>query len=128
MIEFGTWAGRKMAIPRALLICVALYLCYLIAIARATATWQIYLASGLAGFAAAGMISLPITCLLDMIRDGPSLPASLVAVIAFAGGGLGARLFALGITPGGYPAPAVLNRACGTLGATFLIFMERRRT
>lgn len=116
-----------MVIPRALLICAALYLCYLVAIAWATATWQVYLASGVAGFAAAGMISQPIPYLLNMIRDRPGLSASLIAVNAFAGGGLGACVFALGTTLGGYPAAALLSGVCGSLGATLLIFLERRR-
>lgn len=124
---FWTWASRRLAIPRALLICAVLYLGYLTAIAWATAPWQVYLASGLAGFAAAGMISLPITYLLDMIRDRPGLSASLIAVNAFAGGGLGACVFALGTSLGGYPAAAMLSGLCGTLGASLLIFMERRR-
>jgi MFS family permease len=124
---FWTWATRRLAIPRALLICAVLYLCYLAAIANATAPWQVYLASGLAGLAAAGMISLPITYLLDMIRDRPGLSASLIAVNAFAGGGLGACVFALGTTLGGYSAAAVLSGICGTLGATLLVYLERRR-
>lgn len=125
---FWTRVSRTMAIPRALLICAGLYLCYLTAIAWATAPWQVYLASGLAGLAAAGMISLPITYLLDMIRDRPGLSASLIAVNAFAGGGLGACIFALGTSLGGYPAAAMLSGLCGTLGASLLLFMERRRT
>ena len=123
------WARvtRKMAIPQALLVCAVLYLGYLGAIAAASATWQIYLASGLAGFAAAGMISLPISYLLDLIRDRPGLSASLIAVNGFAGGGLGACVFALGTTMGGYSAAAVLSGIFGTFGAMLLIFLERRR-
>jgi SET family sugar efflux transporter-like MFS transporter len=124
---FWTRATRKMAIPQALMICAVLYLGYLGAIASASAPWQIYLASGLAGFAAAGMISLPISYLLDLIRDRPGLSASLIAVNGFAGGGLAACVFALGTTLGGYSVAAVLSGIFGTLGAALLIFLERRR-
>lgn len=124
---FWVRASRKIAITHALLICAVLYLGYLAAIAWATATWQVYLASGLAGFAAAGMISLPISYLLDLIRDRPGLSASLIAVNGFAGGGLGACLFALGTTLGGYPAAALLSGIGGTLGALLLILLERRK-
>lgn len=68
---FWVRATRRLAVTHALLICAGLYLGYLAAIALATAPWQVYLASCLAGFAAAGMISLPISYLLDLIRDRP---------------------------------------------------------
>ncbi|MBI1172307.1 MFS transporter [bacterium] len=124
---FWARASRRMTIAQALLICAVLYLAYLAAMALATATWQIYLASLVAGFAAAGMISLPINYLLDLIRDRPGLSASLIAVNACAGGGLGAGIFALGTSLGGYSGAAVLSGTAGTLGALMITFLERRR-
>ena len=124
---FWVRATRRLAVTHALLICAVLYLGYLTAIALATAPWQVYLASGLAGFAAAGMISLPISYLLDLIRDRPGLSASLIAVNMFAGRALGAGVFGLGTGLGGYAVAAVLSGLGGTLGAALLVALERRR-
>lgn len=124
---FWVRATRRLAVTHALLICAALYLGYLAAIALAVAPWQVYLASGLAGFAAAGMISLPISYLLDLIRDRPGLSASLIAVNMFAGGALGAGVFGLGTAIGGYAVAAILSGLGGTLGAALLVGLERRR-
>lgn len=124
---FWVRATRRLAVTHALLICAGLYLGYLAAIALATAPWQVYLASCLAGFAAAGMISLPISYLLDLIRDRPGLSASLIAVNMFAGGALGAGVFGLGTAIGGYAVAAILSGLGGTLGAALLVGLERRR-
>ena len=124
---FWVRATRRLAVTHALLICAGLYLGYLAAIALATAPWQVYLASCLAGFAAAGMISLPISYLLDLIRDRPGLSASLIAVNMFAGGALGAGVFGLGTAIGGYAVAAILSGLGGTLGATLLVGLERGR-
>lgn len=124
---FWTWMLRWLSLTRALFITAALYLCYLIGIAAATEVWQIYAASLVAGFAAAGIISLPISYLLDLIRDRPGLSASLIAVNMFAGGALGAGVFALGTGIGGYPAAAILSGIAGLIGAGLLLFEERRR-
>lgn len=124
---FWVRATRRLAVTHALLICAGLYLGYLAAIALATAPWQVYLASCLAGFAAAGMISLPISYLLDLIRDRPGLSASLIAVNMFAGGALGAGVFGLGTAIGGYAVAAILSGLGGTLGAALLVGLERGR-
>lgn len=124
---FWARATRTLAITHALMICSALYLAYLSAIAMASAPWHVYLASGLAGFAAAGMISLPISYLLDLIRDRPGLSASLIAVNMCAGGGISAVVFAIGTMFGGYGLAAVLSGIAGCGGAALLIFMERKQ-
>ena len=124
---FWVHATRRLAMTHALLICAGLYLLYLAGIALATAPWQVYLASCLAGFAAAGMISLPISYLLDLIRDRPGLSASLIAVNMFAGGALGAGVFWLGTAISGYALAAVISGLGGTAGATLLVALERRR-
>jgi MFS family permease len=124
---FWVRATRHLAVTHALLICAGLYLVYLAGIAMATAPWQVYLASFLAGFAAAGMISLPISYLLDLIRDRPGLSASLIAVNMFAGGALGAGVFGLGTAIGGYALAAVISGLGGTAGAGLLVALERRR-
>jgi MFS transporter, SET family, sugar efflux transporter len=123
---FWARATRSLSLTHALLICAVLYLGYLAGIALANAPWQVYLASLLAGFAAAGMISLPISYLLDLIKDRPGLSASLIAVNMFAGGGLSAGVFALGTSFGGYGTAAVLSGLAGCAGAALLIALERR--
>ncbi len=124
---FWVRATRHLAMTHALLICAGLYLVYLASIALATAPWQVYLASCLAGFAAAGMISLPISYLLDLIRDRPGLSASLIAVNMFAGGALGAGVFGLGTAMGGYAMAAVISGLGGVAGAGLLVALERGR-
>lgn len=118
--------ARAMHLTTALAITSAIYFCYLGGIAVASAPWHVYLASVAAGFAAAGIISLPISYLLDLIKDRPGLSASLIAVNMFFGGALGAGIFALGTGLGGYPAAAILSGGCGLLGAVLLVTLERR--
>ncbi|NPD16019.1 MFS transporter [Xinfangfangia sp. D13-10-4-6] len=122
------WASatRRISVVKALMITSALYLVYLVAIAFSTAVWQIWVASVVAGFAAAGIISLPISYLLDLICDRPGLSASLIAVNMFLGGAIGAGVFALGTWIGGYPAASVLAGVAGVLGAGLLIVQEKR--
>lgn len=123
---FWARATRSLALTHALLICAVLYLGYLAGISLANAPWQVYLASLLAGFAAAGMISLPISYLLDLIKDRPGLSASLIAVNMFAGGGLSAGVFALGTSFGGYGTAAILSGFAGCAGAALLLGLERK--
>ena len=123
---FWAWAVLRMSLVTALLINAALYLCYLGGVALAVAPWQIYMASLVAGFSAAGIISLPISYLLDLIRDRPGLSASLIAVNMFLGGAIGAGIFAFGSWLGGYPAAAVLSGLAGVLGAALLYVPQRQ--
>jgi MFS transporter, SET family, sugar efflux transporter len=123
---FWAWAVRGHQVVPALLIAATLYMTYLVAIAFSVAPWQVYAASLIAGFSAAALISLPISYLLDLIRDRPGLSASLLSVNMFLGGGLGAGVFALGTTLGGYGTTAVLSGGLGVLGALMLYALERR--
>lgn len=123
---FWAWAVRGHQILPALLIAASLYFVYLAAIATAHAPWQVYAASLIAGFAAAALVSLPISYLLDLIRNRPGLSASLLSVNMFLGGGLGAGVFALGTEVGGYGATAILSGGLGVVGATLLMLLERR--
>ncbi|WP_112310575.1 MFS transporter [Pseudogemmobacter bohemicus] len=124
---FWTRVTRSMPLIHALAITAALYLVYLTALAFAAAVWQIWAASLIAGFAAAGIISLPISYLLDLIRDRPGLSASLIAVNMFLGGALGAGVFAFGSWIGGYPAASILSGVGGVLGAGLLLGLESRK-
>lgn len=123
---FWAHVTRRLHLTRALLVTAALYLCYLAAIAAASSPWQVYAASVVAGFAAAGIISLPISYLLDMIHDRPGLSASLIAVNMFLGGAFGAAIFAAGAALGGYGLAALLSGAAGVAGAACLILLERK--
>ncbi|UTH46693.1 MFS transporter [Loktanella salsilacus] len=117
---------RRIHLTTALAISAALYLAYLIAIAGATVPWHVYAASVVAGIAAAGIISLPISYLLDLIRNRPGLSASLIAVNMFLGAALGSAIFALGTAIAGYGTASVLGGVAGVAGAALLIVMERR--
>ncbi|MFT4150640.1 MAG: hypothetical protein QM656_10635 [Paracoccaceae bacterium] len=123
---FWAHVTRHIHLTTALLVTAALYLAYLLGLAFALAPWQVYAASMVAGLAAAGIISLPISYLLDLIRDRPGLSASLIAVNMFAGGAIGAGIFALGTSVGGYPAAAILSGIAGIAGAGLLRGAERR--
>lgn len=118
--------ARTMHLTTALTITAAIYFCYLAGISAASQPWHVYLASVAAGFAAAGIISLPISYLLDLIKDRPGLSASLIAVNMFFGGALGAGVFALGTGIGGYPAAALMSGLGGVLGALLLVSLERK--
>ncbi|SFR54415.1 Na+/melibiose symporter [Yoonia tamlensis] len=124
-IFFWAWVVRRIKMTTALLISAGLYLVYLALIAVASAPGHVYAASLIAGFAAAGIISLPISYLLDLIKNRPGLSASLIAVNMFLGAALGALFFAIGTTIGGYGTASVLGGIGGVLGACSLVYLER---
>ncbi len=129
VIFMVVWANAVMRIrlTTALAMSAVLYLVYLSAIAVATAPWHVYAASVIAGISAAGIISLPISYLLDLIRDRPGLSASLIAVNMFLGAALGSGVFALGTWVGGYGTASVIGGLCGVVGAAMLVHAERVR-
>ena len=122
-----TWSLRVLHLTTALAIATVIYMGYALGIAGASQPWQIYAASILAGVGAAGIISIPISYLLDLIADRPGLSASLIAVNMFMGGAIGAGIFALGAAVQGYPAAAIFSGVAGLAGAGLLIFLERRK-
>ena len=124
---FWVSALRYMRLTTALAISAVLYLVYLSAIAAATAPWHVYAASVIAGISAAGIISLPISYLLDLIRNRPGLSASLIAVNMFLGAALGSGVFALGAALSGYGLASVLSGGAGVIGALMLVYLERQR-
>ncbi len=126
-IFFWAWAVRSIRLTTALSITAALYFVYLVLISLASAPWHVYAASLIAGFAAAGVISLPISYLLDLIKGKPGLSASLIAVNMFLGAALGSLFFALGTTLGGYGTASILGGMGGILGAAILTYLERTR-
>lgn len=123
---FWTWSLRHLHLTTALAISTVIYLGYLLGIAMASEPWHIFAASVLAGIGAAGIISVPISYLLDLIRDRPGLSASLIAVNMFLGGAFGAGVFALGAAIQGYSVAAILSGLIGISGAFILIILERQ--
>ena len=123
-----TWSLKRLHLTTALAISTVIYMGYCLGIAFASEPWHVYAASILAGVAAAGIISIPISYLLDLISDRPGLSASLIAVNMFLGGAIGAGIFALGTSLQGYPAAAIISGMAGILGAGLLIYLERQKT
>lgn len=121
-----TWALRFLHLTTALAISTVIYMGYLAGIALAETPQHIFAASLLAGIGAAGIISIPISYLLDLIADRPGLSASLIAVNVFVAGAIGAGLFALGAAIQGYPAAAILSGLAGLAGAGLLFTLEKR--
>ncbi|MBA4489231.1 MFS transporter [Paracoccus sp. S1E-3] len=123
-----TWSLRYLHLTTALAAATVIYMGYCLGIAFASRPWHIYAASILAGVGAAGIISIPISYLLDLIKERAGLSASLIAVNMFMGGAIGAAIFALGAAVQGYPAAAILSGMAGIGGALLLIQLERGRT
>lgn len=119
---------KRVALMTALGWGMGLYAAYLVALGFATAPWHIYAASVVGGIGAAAIIALPISYLLDLIRDRPGLSASLIAVNMFLGAAIGAGIFAAGSAIGGHPAAAILGALVGLTGALMLSQLERRRS
>jgi len=116
---------KRVAVMTALSWGMAMYAAYLVALGFATAPWHIYAASVVGGIGAAAIIALPISYLLDMIRDRPGLSASLIAVNMFLGSAIGAGIFAAGSAIGGHSAAAILGAVVGLTGAMLLSQLER---
>ena len=121
-----TWSLRYLRLTTALAFAIGIYLFYLIGLALATDPMHVFAASILAGIGAAGIISIPISYLLDLISERPGLSASLIAVNMFLGGAFGAGVFAIGTAMQGYPAAALLSGLAGMLGAAILVWRERK--
>lgn len=101
-----------------------LYALYLVLQGLSTAVWQVYAQTLLSGFAAAAIISLPITYLQDLIADRPGLGSSLIAVNMFLGAGIGAIVFAIGTRIGDYGSTSILGAAVGCAGVVLLIILD----
>lgn len=121
-----TWSLGRLRLTVALAAATVIYMGYLLGLAVATKPMHIFAASLLAGIGAAGIISIPISYLLDLIRNRPGLSASLIAVNMFLGGAIGAGIFALGSALQGYPAAAIISGLAGIAGALILVSLERR--
>ncbi len=93
-----------------------LYALYMVLQGLITATWQAYALTLLSGFAAACIISMPITYLQNLIASRPGLGSSLIAVNIFLSAGLSALIFAVGTQLGGYGSASILGGVIGLAG------------
>lgn len=123
-ILFWGKAERWLTPVRALALGAGLYAAYLILQGLATERWHVYAQTLISGFAAAAIISLPITYLQDLIADRPGLGSSLIAVNIFLSAGLSAGIFALGTSIGDYGFASILGAIVGCLGIILLLVLE----
>ncbi len=106
----------------------ALYAVYLTLLGFSSAPWHVYALTPLSAFAAAALISIPITYIQDLIADRPGLGSSLISVNLFLSGGLSAILFALGTRFSDYSGTSELGACAGMLGCALLIYLDGRHT
>lgn len=126
-IIFWGWVEKRMPSIAALALGAALYALYLLLQGFSTETWHVYAQSLLSGFAAAAIISLPITYLQDLIADRPGLGSSLIAVNIFLGAGLSSLIFAVGTQFTDYGGTSILGALFGLAGVALLIFLDGPR-
>jgi membrane associated rhomboid family serine protease len=86
----------------------------------------VYLLTPLSGLGAAGIISLPITYLQNLIARRAGLGSSLIAVNIFLGGGLSSLLFSVGTAVSDYSHTAMLGAFAGLCGVALLGFLHKR--
>ncbi len=102
----------------------ALYVLYMVLQGLITKTWHAYALTLLSGFAAACIISLPITYLQNLIAERPGLGSSLIAVNVCLSAGLGAIVFAIGTRLGDYGFTSIVGAVVGCLGIILLLVLE----
>lgn len=104
-----------------------LYVAYMTLQGLVSETWQAYALTPLSGFAAAAIISLPITYLQHLIDDRPGLGSSLIAVNIFVSAGLSSAVFAIGTRIGDYGFTSILGAVVGLAGILLLILLDGKR-
>lgn len=101
------------------------YCLYLVLLGFVRDTTSVYLLTSLSGLGAAGIISIPITYLQNLIARRAGLGSSLIAVNIFLSGGLSALLFSLGTSISGYAGTSMLGAVAGLLGVLLLVLLRR---
>ncbi|WP_377291838.1 MFS transporter [Rhizobium sp. SG2393] len=104
-----------------------LYVLYMVLQGLITETWHAYALTLLSGFAAACIISLPITYLQNLIAERPGLGSSLIAVNICLSAGLSAVVFAIGTRLGDYGFTSILGGAIGLAGVGLLLILDGKR-
>ncbi|MDO1583549.1 MFS transporter [Rhizobium oryzicola] len=117
------WLGSIAALATG----AVLYVAYMVLQGLVSETWQAYALTPLSGFAAAAIISLPITYLQNLIADRPGLGSSLIAVNVFLSAGLSSLVFAIGTRIGEYGFTSILGGSVGFAGIVLLILLDGKR-
>jgi predicted MFS family arabinose efflux permease len=122
------WARIQLYIRAvtALAISAGLYAVYLTLLGLASAPWHVYALTLLSAFAAAALISIPITYIQDLIADRPGLGSSLISVNLFLSGGLSAILFAIGTRFSDYSGTSLLGALAGMIGLGLILYLDGR--
>ncbi|ACM39224.1 MULTISPECIES: MFS transporter [Rhizobium/Agrobacterium group] len=127
-ILFWGWVERKTSSVATLVAGSLIYCVYLLGLGLASRPEHVYLLSGIAGFGAAAIISVPITYLQNLIADRAGLGSSLIAVNIFLSGGLNSLLFAFGTGVSNYSGTAMLGALAGFCGILLLLILEKPRS
>lgn len=117
---------RKTSAATAIAASALLYCTYMIVLGLADTPMTVYLLTPLSGLGAAGILSLPITYLQNLISQRAGLGSSLIAVNVFLAGGLASILFSLGTTLSTYSHTAIFSACAGLCGVALLGFLHRR--
>ncbi|MBB4482419.1 MFS transporter [Rhizobium etli] len=118
--------ARKTGQMTALAAGTIIYALFLALLGFASAPWQLYALTLIAGIGAAAIISIPITYLQDLIADRPGLGSALISVNVFASAGIGALVFAAGTWVSNYSGTAILSAVTGLSGIALLGLLQRR--
>ena len=123
------WASllKQLDIVPILVIAGLIYAGFMVALAFATTTWQIYALTIPAAAGAAALLSMPLTYFQDLFPDRPGLGTSFNPINSFLGNGLTALTFAAGAHYLGYSGTAWLGVAMALFGIFGLALLERRR-
>ncbi|WP_082666071.1 MFS transporter [Aureimonas sp. AU4] len=118
---------RRINAVRALALGTAIYAVYLVLLGLAASPWHLYALTGISGFGAAALISIPITYLQDLVRGRPGLGSSLISVNFFMSGGVAAAIFALGTHVASYGGTSVIGGAATLAGGAMILALDGRR-
>ncbi|MQB19424.1 MFS transporter [Agrobacterium tumefaciens] len=125
-IFFWGWVETKTSAAVAIAASALIYCAYMLGLGLAKDPMTVYLLTPLSGLGAAGIISLPITYLQNLIARRAGLGSSLIAVNIFLGGGLSSLLFSVGTAVSDYSHTAMLGAFAGLCGVALLGFLHKR--
>lgn len=124
-IVVWSWIELRTSSVRAIAASATVYSLYLLLLGLVRDTASVYLLTLVSGFGAAGIISIPITYLQNLIARRAGLGSSLIAVNIFLSGGLSAIMFSVGTSIGGYAGTSMFGAVAGLLGILVLGLLRR---
>ncbi len=127
-IVFWGWVEARTSARFAMIASASVYAAYLVFLGLADAPRDVYVLTLVASLGAAGIISVPITYLQDLIAERAGLGSSLIAVNVFLSGGLSSLAFALGTWISDYAGTAILGAFGGVCGIVLLRLLDRPGT